>query len=53
MTETTDRVRWKPEPGEITLGDVADVLRELAARGVTRDSILYVVDHIGWPEGRD
>jgi hypothetical protein len=44
-------VRWRPHTREITLGDVAEVLRGLAARGTTRGSILYCVDKVEWPEG--
>ena len=53
MSTHQPRIRWEPESGEITLGDIAKVLQELADMGTTRGSILYCVDKVDWPEGRD
>jgi hypothetical protein len=35
---------------DITLGEIAVTLRELKDQGVTRGSILYVVDRVWWED---
>lgn len=31
-----------------TLGDIAEILEEWKATGITRESVLYVIDRVWW-----